>query len=196
MSRLSRSACLLAAVCVCPAAGAGGGASRTTVHFYRAFRDGSLKPGIVVTERVRGRCDHESEIEGRPYVWRCFWDNLIADPCFSASATSGSAFCPLAPWSNRGALVTARLRNWQPTRPQIVKTWPWGIRTATGQWCIALRTGTSTIRGLRVNHGCTGTGVLVGPVDRTLPTWTILYARRFDGNRTKLTRVPIRTVWW
>jgi hypothetical protein len=183
-------------VCLLFSGLADSGTSRTTVHFYSAYEDGKLRSEIVVTERVAGRCDAASAVEGRPYVWRCVWGNVLADPCFSATATSNSAFCPLAPWSSRGALVRARLRGWKPTRPQIIRTWPWGVQTATGRRCKAIRTGTSFIRGMRVNHGCDDGGFLVGPVDRRSPTWTILYGRRFDGERTKLTRIAIRKAWW
>jgi hypothetical protein len=193
--RMTWSGCVTVALCLVLSV-ASSGASRTSVHFYSAFKNGKLRTSSVVTERVRGRCYAGSEVEGRPYVWICVWGNVLADPCFSATATSNNAFCPLAPWSNRGALVTARLRDWKPTRPQIIKTWPWGIQTTTGLRCRAIRTGTSFIRGLRVNHGCDKGGFLVGPVDRRSPTWTILYGKRFDGEQTKLTRIPIRSAWW
>jgi hypothetical protein len=49
---------------------------------------------------------------------------------------------------------------------------------------------------MRVNHGCEGGGFLAGPVDRRFPTWTILYGKRFDGERTKLTPIAIRSAWW
>jgi len=194
--RLIGTACVSIAVCLVFGKIADGGGPRTSVHFYTAFKEGGLRPSIVVSKRVRGRCYAGSEVEGRPYVWVCVWGNVLADPCFSATASSGSAFCPLAPWSNRGALVRARLRGWKLTHPEIIRTWPWGIQTASGKRCIAIRTGTSSIRGMRVNHGCGGGGFLVGPVDRRSPTWTILYGRRFNGGRTKLTRIAVRTAWW
>jgi hypothetical protein len=187
---------VIAALCLMVGGIANAGGSPTSVQFYRAFTDGTLRPQMVVTERVRGRCDVGSEVEGRPFVWRCVWGNFLADPCFSATATSSSAFCPLAPWSTRGALVRASLRGWKPTHPQIIKTWPWGIQLAQGQRCRAIRTGTSFIRGMRMNHGCDGGGFLVGPVNRAAPIWTILYGKKFNGDRTKLTRVAIHTAWW
>ncbi len=173
-----------------------GGGRPTVVHRYSAFARGKLDPSVTVTRRVHGRCDAASEVEGRPFVWLCDWAHYLADPCFSATATSVGAFCPYAPWSRRGVFVVARLRGWKPNHPEIDRTWPWGIRTTTGLRCVAIRTGTSFIRGLRVNHACNGRGFLVGPVDRHSTPWTILYGSRFDGNRTKLTRVGVTDAWW
>jgi hypothetical protein len=177
---------------------------RTAVHYYVAFKNGGLAPGLKVTERVRGTCDNGSEVEGRPFVWRCGWHekrfSILGDPCFSATATSRSTFCPEAPWSKRGALVLLKqpLRGWKPTHPQIIPTWPWGVWTTTGKRCRAIRTGTSVVNGMRVNHACTGGGILIGPVTRRATRWTIYYAPDdVAGSRhARLTRVGITDAWW
>jgi len=120
--------------------------SATSVHYYVAFKNGRLAPGLQVTARVTGRCDNGSEVEGRRFVWRCLWGHFLADPCFSATA---------------------------------------------------IRTGTSTVNGMRVNHACRGGGVLIGPVNRRTKPWTIFYARLVgSGGHTKLTRVGITDAWW
>jgi hypothetical protein len=179
-------------------AGASSGERPTAVHYYVAFKDGRLAPGLRVMEHVHGRCDNGSEVEGRPFVWRCVWGNVLADPCFSATATSTSAFCPDAPWSNRGALVLVRgLRGWKPTHPEVISTWPWGVWTTNGKHCIAIRTGTSFVDGMRVNHGCEDGSVLIGPVNRHTTPWTI-YTSRYvqSGKYSKLIRVGLIDVWW
>jgi hypothetical protein len=178
---------------------ASSGSRPTAVHFYVAFKDGRLALGLKVTERVHGTCDNGSEVEGRPFVWRCVWGNILADPCFSATATSTSAFCPEAPWSEGGALVLVkRLHGWKPTHPEIISTWPWGVWTTTGKHCIAIRTGTSFVNGMRMNHGCDGGGVLVGPVNRRTTPWTIYYGTPAvaSGHSRKLARVGITDAWW
>src|SRR6266516_589284 len=172
--------------------------SATSVHYYVAFKNGRLAPGLQVTARVTGRCDNGSEVEGRRFVWRCLWGHFLADPCFSATATSKTAACPARPWRRRVVIVRAkpRLHGWKPG-PAIDPTWPWGVWTATGKRCIAIRTGTSTVNGMRVNHACGGGGVLIGPVNRRTKPWTIFYARLVgSGGHTKLTRVGITDAWW
>jgi hypothetical protein len=181
---------------------ASGGA--TAVHFFVAYRGGKLAPGVQVTSRVVGHCDNTSEVEGRPFVWRCDWESppwhVLGDPCFSATATSKSAVCPAKPWSKSVVLVRIHdhLHGWKPTHPEILRTWPWGVRTTTGKRCIAIRTGTSTLNGMRVNHACGGGGVLVGPVNRRTRPWSIFYARSpgTNGGHAKLRRVGITDAWW
>jgi len=178
------------------AAGSAAARPATKTHFFTAFVAGRLNPDLTITRRVSGSCSARSEVEGRPFVWWCDFSHFLADPCFSATATSAGAFCPLAPWSHRGIFIVARLHDWKPSTPQIIKTWPWGVWTTTGKRCVAIRTGTSRIRGLRVNHGCGGGGFLVGPVDRHSTRWTILYGSRFNGDKTRLSRVGITDAWW
>jgi hypothetical protein len=197
-----RRALSLGAVCgligLIAVAVASGGAKPTAVHYYVAWKDGRLAPGLKIIERVHGRCDNASEVEGRPFVWRCVWGNVLADPCFSSTATSKTAFCPDAPWRKQGALVLVkRLHGWKPTHPEVISTWPWGIWTTNGKHCIAIRTGTSFVAGMRVNHGCQDGGVLIGPVNRHTTPWTI-YASRYlkNGTYTKLVRVGITDAWW
>jgi hypothetical protein len=195
----------VAAITLVAAASASESARPTAVHRYVAFNHGMLAPGLTVIERVRGRCDNGSGVEGRPFVWRCFWQgrklSFLADPCFSATATSRTAFCPTAPWSRRGVLVDLKksLRGWKPTDPQVNPRWPWGVWTTTGKHCTAIRTGTSVVNGMRVNHGCSGGGVLVGLVNRRTKPWTIRYSSDADA-RTRahatLTRVGITDAWW
>jgi hypothetical protein len=198
-SRLRGCASIAVAVCSLGSATATTASPTTAIHYFVAFEHGKIAPRLRVTARVTGRCDDGWEIEGRPFVWRCVWGNVLADPCFSASATGKVAVCPARPWSLDVVVVRAvpRLHGWKGRRPEIDAAFPWGVWTAGGKRCTAIRTGTSRLDGMRVNHGCNDGGVLVGPVDRRAEPWTILYARSVgNAPHPRLRRVRITDAWW
>jgi hypothetical protein len=165
----------------------------TILHTYTAFEHGKLAPGLVVRASVHGSCWTLSEVESRPYTWRCLHTNYIHDPCFSTTPTSNLVACPDAPWSRRVLLLrlTRRLPHWQSyKRPIPVSAWPWGINTIGGKHCIsAASAATGEINGQRITYVCEGGGLLVGFTHRTTPTWTIWYASTFTSKHLELTTI-------
>src|SRR5512133_1075667 len=79
---------LIEAFLVAAAATSSAGAGRTRVHYFHAFRNGRIAPGIHVARTARGYCWTTSGVEGGRDTWRCFLGNLIYDPCFSPTPHS------------------------------------------------------------------------------------------------------------
>ena len=169
----------------------------TVLHTYTPFENEKLAPGLVVRASVQGSCWTLSEVESRPYTWRCLHKNYIHDPCFSATPTSSMVACPDAPWSSRVLLLrlTKPLPRWHTYKPPIsASAWPWGIITIAGKHCIsAASAATGEINGQRITYVCEGGGLLVGFTHRTTPTWTIWYASTFASKHLEL--VTIADAW-
>jgi hypothetical protein len=186
---------LTAAVVWAPLSSASG--RPTVVHTYTPFENGKLVPGLVVRASVKGSCWTLSEVESRPYTWRCLHSNYIHDPCFSETPTSSLVACPDAPWSSRVLLLrlTKPLPRWHTYKPPIsASAWPWGIITIAGKHCIsAASAATGEINGQRITYVCEGGGLLVGFTHRTTPTWTIWYASTFTSKHLEL--VTIADAW-
>ena len=180
------------AVPLSPAAG-----SPTVLHTYTPFENGKLAPGLVVRASVHGSCWTLSDVESRPYTWRCLHSNYIHDPCFSATPTSNLVACPDAPWGNRVLLLrlTKPLPRWHAYKRAVSESaWPWAIVTVNGKHCIsAAAAATGEINGKQITYVCQGGGLLVGFTHRTSPTWTIWYAPGWNAKR--LTLVSIADAW-
>ena len=171
-----------------------GGSRRTVVHHFHAFRNGKVAPGVHVTHRARGYCWEPSNVESRPYAWRCFRGNYIHDPCFSSTRKSRYVLCPTEPWSRNVVRLglTRALPPWSASRstPRL----PVGIWTTTGKRCAHSSGATSEIGGMPITYECVGGGVLAGLADRNGGTWTIRFASSFKSRH--LTRVGITDAWW
>jgi hypothetical protein len=169
----------------------------TVLHTYTTFEHAKLAPGLVVRASARGSCWTLSEVESRPYTWRCLHGNYIHDPCFSATPTSSLVACPDAPWSSQVLLLrlTKPLPHWHTYKPPIpASAWPWGIITIAGKHCIsAASAATGEINGKQITYVCQGGGLLVGFTHRTTATWTIWYASSFTSKH--LTLVTIADAW-
>jgi hypothetical protein len=186
---------LTATVALVPLSSAAG--RPTVVHTYTTFQHAKLAPGLVVRASVRGSCWTLSEVESRPYTWRCLYTDYIHDPCFSATRTSGFVVCPDAPWSNRVLLLrlTAPLPPWHAYKRSVSETaWPWGIVTIGGKRCVTTAAAaTGEVAGKRVTFVCAGGGLLLGITHRATPMWTIWYAPTFTSKH--LTLVTIADAW-
>jgi hypothetical protein len=200
VSRLRLTALLLVVLVAVAVASASGGARRTTIHYYVAFKDGKLAPGLGVVRRFgNGLCDSPRRIPGRGYVWHCFFgDHIVDHHCLSATPSGTGVVCPLAPWSKRVIFVQFEV-GWRPKQIPLLKAaLPWGIWTSTGKRCGVISTGTSIVNGMRINYGCDGGGYLAGPINRDTTPWTISFGTRYVGNggHTRLTRAGITDAWW
>lgn len=167
----------------------------TAIHYYAAFKEGRVAPGLTVKVTVRGSCWAESShLHQRRYAWRCQSGRFIHDPCFAATARSSFVVCPERPWRKRATIMrmTEPLPDWK--RYKSRRYVPWGIWTTTGKRCFSLSHWQSEIAGRRVTHYCDGGGVLAGFADRRLPTWAIYYAPILRSKRVAL--VGISDAWW
>ncbi len=166
----------------------------TVVHYYHAFKEGKISPGVHLTRTARGYCWETSNVESRRYAWRCFRGNSIHDPCFSSSGHGRFVICPVEPWSSDAIRLrlTRGLPPWRHYRYR--QSLPVGVWTSSGRRCVHSSGATSRIRGLPITYECSNGGVLAGFADRSAPTWTIRYAPSFGARH--LTRVGIADAWW
>lgn len=169
----------------------------TRVHYYTAFKDGKLAPGLKVTGRVPGDCWATSGVEGRPYTWRCGEGNYVHDPCFSATPRARLVACPDAPWNKRVLVLALSepLPEWVESRGGRWRRWPWGVVTSTGKHCFTTSaSATGQVAGMQHTYVCKEGGLLLGFPRRNSPAWTIYYARNWSSQRPKLVRIS--DAWW
>lgn len=193
--RLGLIVVLIAAFLVAAAVTSSAGADRTRVHYFHAFRDGRIAPGIHVVRAKPGYCWTTSGVEGGRDTWRCFLGNLIYDPCFSSTRHGDYVLCPYWPWNP--SVVQLRLARSLPTPSSFGRnpSLPWGIWTANGKRCVHYSGATTEIRGKPILYECRGGGYLAGLAHRSQPTWTIFYSRS-DEPSARLQRVGITDAWW
>jgi hypothetical protein len=155
------------------ASGATAGSSRTVVHYFDAYKDGTIAPGVHVNQTARGHCWETSGVESRRYAWRCLKGNYILDPCFSQARHGHVVLCPIKPWSTQVVRLqlTRSLPTWQ--RNRYNQSLPVGVWTATGKRCVHGSGATTEIRFKPITYQCEDGGVLVGLAKRSTATWTI-----------------------
>ena len=184
----------LALVALVVTSGATAGSSRTVAHYFQAFRNGKIAPGVHVNQTAQGYCWETSAVESRRYAWRCFKGNLILDPCFSAARHARVVLCPIKPWSSQVVRLqlTRSLPSWQPARynPSL----PVAVWTTTGKRCVHGSGATTEIRFKPITYECADGGVLVGLAKRSTATWTIWYAAGYKAHVVR--RVGISDAWW
>jgi hypothetical protein len=167
----------------------------TQVVVIKPFGPLGLLNQYRVTQNVRGTCFSGSLADQRRRdAWRCMAGNEILDPCFaSPSVPHGFLACFQAPWSKRviGFRLTEPLPARGPTRGGL----PWGIQLASGKRCTFETGATGAVDGKRINYGCVGGGLLIGTVDRSTRTWTILY-QAGDTGTGPVERQPIAIAWY
>jgi hypothetical protein len=168
--------------------------SGTVVHFFHAFQDGKIAPGVHVKQTARGYCWETSAVESRPYAWRCLKGNYILDPCFSPARHGHTVLCPIEPWSRQvlRLQLTRSLPTWQSNGYN--QSLPVGIWTTTGKRCVHGSGATTAIHFKPITYACGGGGVLVGLAKRSTATWTIWYASSYKAH--VVTRVGIADAWW
>jgi hypothetical protein len=188
------------------AAAAPAGAATTTETYTPFAPDGTLKPGLTVTEELAGNCGDAGDWASITNVgaYRCATDeplengsNLL-DPCFAEPAQDGteealSVICPGTPISRRVVRIQTGLI--LPLETARDRT-PWALQIAGGRTCV-LTSGASTIvRGQRVNYSCDGRGLraLVGRPRKRSATWTIAIVRSYQGAGYR--RVEIKRAWY
>jgi hypothetical protein len=169
-------------------------AVRTQTHIYEAFT-ASGKAAIGVSETVHGYCYIGSLAAARDDAWRCISGDYLYDPCFSSHKAKGIVLCLGAPWQRSGVEIklTKPLPKPYAGNPSTSGL-PWGIETAAGLKCVMATGGTTAIRGVRANYGCTSNEWLWGSPSRKSQPWTI-YIAPFDAKKLS-TRAKIAVAWF
>jgi hypothetical protein len=179
---------LLAAIVVLggPVSGPSAHASGTSIHLYAPFNGSGSARGVRIARIASGYCWTTSDTDVRADAWRCFVGNYIHDPCFSNTGHAVKyVLCPLFRPGSRVLRInlTKRLPKRSAATGDPTRFAPWAVQTTGGRWCTILSGATGLIRGLRINYGCTGGGILLGDPKRTTSTWTIFYASSFDSKQ-------------
>jgi hypothetical protein len=179
------------------AAAAIGASTSTRTHIYQAW-SATGKPTITVTTAVNGSCFSGSIAINRNDAWRCNTGNLIADPCFSSSKTTGAVLCPARPWKRTGIKITltkslpvAMGNKHTPSTSGL----PWGILTFSGLHC-QIATGTlPVIMGKPGRYFCAKSSKLLwGRPSRKTEPWTIFIAPA--TSKTLTHKVKIKVAWF
>jgi hypothetical protein len=137
-------------------------------------RSGELKRGYRVVSTRRGYCWTVSDLN--PALFRCFWKNLIEDPCWP-EAGEQSVLCLARPWGHR--LMRLRLTKRLP-EPMQNHSALWGLTTASGNNCQFAAGAREWFHGRPVSYYCARRWVLIGAPDRSEPTWRMRAARRYQ----------------
>lgn len=170
----------------------------TDVVVVQPFGPLGLLSKYRVTANVRGSCFSGSVADQhRRSAWRCMAGNEILDPCFlSPSRPHGFLACFSAPWSNRvvGLHLTKPLPLKLANKGRPGSGLPWGVQLASGVRCTFETGATGLVDGKRINYGCIGGGVLVGPIGKGPAQWTALY--QADPLSGPVVRQPVATAWY
>ena len=185
----------LAAAASALTAGGAGAATHTTATVYEAFSyHGVIVPHVRVAS---GYCWTTSNVTRRDDAWRCFVGNVIYDPCFSSTFTTGVVVCP-TPWNDQGTEIHLTKPLPARTGADVIPSLslaPWAIQTASGANCTFASGATSVIHGKRLNYFCGASAKygLWGFPNRSGQPWTILSAP-FTA-KVLSGRVAIRHAW-
>ncbi len=141
---------------VAGAAGAWASGSSATKVIYVApvNRGGERLPGVRILLDVRGHCEPGSDSVPGP-TYRCFEANSILDPCWADRAHAGSVLCMEEPWSATAVQLNTGRRLPASNYP-VPKSlgYPWGVKLANGEECIADQGAHDMFQGRFVDYSC------------------------------------------
>jgi hypothetical protein len=171
----------------------------TELRLFTPSSGGRLAAGLVVAERLEGRCFARSLASpARPDAWRCEADAAILDPCFVDTMGDPEVLaCVQDPFERavRELLLVEPLPNATPTEePRYELAVPWALVVDGGVRCTRLTGATGGIAGLRIDYGCEDGSSLLGPIDRWGAWWRIF--RQRTERRPSLERAPIEEAWF
>jgi hypothetical protein len=122
-----------------------------------------------------------------PQAYRCFAGNYVYDPCWldNAYAAQASVLCLSDPWDTRAVRLTVAaggLPAFLGPPQQIDLRYPWGVRLADGEECVAVQGTHDGDDGKIVDYSCGHNyrHVLLRPIDQSSSRWTVQSAY-FDG---------------
>ena len=180
----------LAALAASSAAMAG---TPTSARIYQAFTS-SGNPAIRVTKTVIGSCFSGSIQADRRDAWRCSSHNLIYDPCFSSSNTTGTVLCPAAAWKRSGVdigLTKPLPYKFNAGRAPSTDGPPWAMQTASSANCVMEGMGPVSSNRVFGRYACTNGKWLWGRLNRNARPWTMYIAPLTATKLTSLARIKI-----
>ena len=131
----------------------------------------------VVSGGTAQSCSAGSDSAGQAY--RCFTRSGIYDPCWldNADAAQASVLCQEQPWDThitRLTVSTGGLGPFPGPAQPIDRSFPWGVRLADGEHCIAVQGAHDSYRGTPVDYACGShyRHVLLRTLDRSSPRWS------------------------
>jgi hypothetical protein len=117
-------------------------------------RSGQPVPGLRIIRDVRGHCEPGSDSVPGP-AYRCFEGNSILDPCWADRAHAGSVVCMEEPWSKTVTLLRTGRRLPASDYPVPASlNYPWGVKLAHGEECLAAQGAHDMFRGRVVDYFC------------------------------------------
>ena len=175
-------------------------ASTATKVIYVAPVNSAGQPlaGLGVAAAVQGHCEPGSDSVPGP-VYRCFSGNKVIDPCWADSALPGSVLCMQRPWER----TVLRLDTEQPLEPSSEPVprglgFPWGVKLANGERCVAAQGAHDQFRGRVVDYGC-GTRfhlVLLRGMHKAREPWSFDSAIWTGSRYVPGPRETVRTAWY
>jgi hypothetical protein len=161
-------------------------------------RSGQPLPGLRVSLDVRGDCEPGSDSVPGP-TYRCFEGNSILDPCWADSAHAGSVLCMEEPWSTTVVQLDTghRLPTSKSPVPKSLR-YPWGVRLANGEDCIAEQGAHDMFRGRFVDYSCGHRRhlVLLRGMHQAHQPWSFDSAIRTGGSYLAGPRETVAVAWY
>ncbi len=176
-------------------------ALRITKVIYVAPVDGKGNPmtSLTVSTVVRGSCEDGSDVVSLK-VYRCFFANYVADPCWAVTDQKPplkSALCMEQPWAKTIVRVDTQGLPSGNTSEPINLDFPWGVQLTTGLKCLALQGAHDIYAGQTVNYSCGHSGTsLLGRIDRTGSLWSFESADWNGTNYVLGTTVHVEVAWY
>ena len=135
-------------------ASASGLSATKVIYVAPVNRSGQPVPGLRIFLDVRGHCEPGSDSVPGP-TYRCFEANSILDPCWADRAQAGSVLCMEEPWSETVVQLDTGHRLPASNYP-VPKSlgYPWGVKLANGEKCLAAQGAHDMFRGRVVDYSC------------------------------------------
>lgn len=175
-------------------------AATKVIYVAPVDRNGDQVEGLTVARTVHGHCEPGSDSVPGP-TYRCFFGNVIEDPCWADAAVAGSVLCLTQPWST--TVMRIDVNELEPPLGPVPKglSYPWGVELTTGERCLAFQGAHDEYRGRGVDYGCgagsSGTGrVLLRRMHRTSPLWSFDSAWWTGRKYQPRGRVRVRIAWY
>lgn len=135
-------------------ASASGSSATKVIYVAPVNRSGQPLPDVRISLDVRGNCEPGSDSVPGP-TYRCFEANSILDPCWADRAHAGSVLCMEEPWSETVVQLDTGHRlpiSNYPVSKSLA--YPWGVKLANGEGCIADQGAHDMFRGRVVDYSC------------------------------------------
>ncbi len=179
-------------------ASASGLSATKVIYVALVNRSGQPLPGLKISRDVRGHCEPGSDSVPGP-TYRCFEANSILDPCWADRSHAGSVLCMEEPWSE--VVVQLDTGHRLPASDSPVPKsldYPWGVKLANGEECLAAQGAHDMFRGRFVDYSC-GHGfhlVLLRGIHQSHEPWSFDSAIRTGQGYVAGPRETVKVAWY